>query len=335
MPEVPLSRLVRRITLRQLQVFDTVSRLGSFTRAAAALHLSQPTVSMQIKKLENDIGLPLIEQVSKRWSLTETGEALRSAAQDILDTLERFEMRVEEQKGLRTGQLSFAVVSTANYFAPRLLGQFRQLYPGIKVTLEVTNREHILERMRDNSDDVYLIGQPPASSELAFQPYLPNPMVVVAPLNHRFANRKGIFLREIADEPFILREMGSGTRIAVEQTFAEAGLGLNVCMELGNNESIKQGISAGLGIAVLSLHTLTGGDMNEVTVLDVEGFPISWQWFVGHPRGKRLSVAARTFIDFMYEQGPSLLPENVQGSALMDRPMVACDLARGPDAEGS
>jgi len=220
-------------------------------------------------------------------------------------------MQINDQKGLRTGQLRVAVVTTANYFAPRLLGKFRQAYPGIKVSLEVNNREHILERMANNLDDLYLIGKPPQSSTLEFQPYLANPMVIVAPLNHRFANKKAIPLSDVAEEHFIMREQGSGTRVAVEQKFADAGLTLKAGIELGSNEAIKQGITGGLGIAVLSLHTLTSGDMNELTVLDVQGFPISWQWYIGHPRGKQLSLVARTFIDFMYREGASLLPENV------------------------
>ena len=306
-----LGQLTRRISLRQLQVFDAVARLLGYTRAAEEMHLSQPTVSMQIKKLESDIGLPLTEQIGKKISLTEAGDALYQASRDILDTLGRFEMQIDDQKGLRTGHLHIAVVTTANYFAPRLLGKFCQAYPGIKVSLEVTNREHILDRMLHNIDDLYLIGRPPESSELEFQPYLSNPMVVVAPASHKLARKKSIPLSAIADEHFIMREQGSGTRIAVEQKFADAGLSLKVRMELGSNESIKQGITGGLGIAVLSLHTLTSGDMSELTVLDVQGFPISWQWYIGHPRGKRLSIIARTFIDFMYKEGSSLLPENV------------------------
>jgi DNA-binding transcriptional LysR family regulator len=283
------SQLARRISLRQLQVFEAVARLLSYTRAAEELHLSQPTVSMRIKKLESDIGLPLTEQIGKKISLTGSGNALYQAANDILGTLGRFEMQVNDQKGLRTGQLR-----------------------------DVTNREHILKRMANNVDDLYLIGKPPESTELDFQPYLNNPMVVVAPVNHRLAKKKSIPLAEIADELFIMREQGSGTRIAIEQKFADAGLTLRVRMELGNNESIKQGITGGLGIAVLSLHTLTGGDMNELTVLDVEGFPISWQWYVGHPRGKRLSIIASTFISFMYKEGPSLMPENVRSGIAED-----------------
>ncbi len=305
------SKLARRISLRQLQVFEAVARLLSYTRAAQELHLTQPTVSMQLKKLESDVGLPLTEQVGKRISLTDAGSALNSAARDILETLGRFEMQIDDQKGLRTGQLRIAVVTTANYFAPRLLGRFCSTWPGIKVALEVTNREHILERMANNRDDLYLIGKPPASSELEFQPYLMNPMVVVAPAGHRLAGRKALSIAEIADEFFILREQGSGTRIALEQKFAEAGHALKVRMELGSNESIKQGITGGLGIAVLSLHTLTAGDMKELTVLDVQGFPIPWQWYVGYPRGKRLSVVAKTFIEFMYREGPALLQDGM------------------------
>ncbi len=305
-------QLARRISLRQLQVFEAVARLLSYTRAAEELFLSQPTISMQIKKLESDIELPLTEQIGKKVSLTEAGNALHQASREILDTLGRFEMQINDQKGLRTGQLRLAVVSTANYFAPRLLGKFYQAYPDINVSLEVTNRDHILERMGQNMDDLYLIGKPPTSSDLEFKPYMANPMVVIAPIDHKLAKQKKIPLSVIGDEYFLIREQGSGTRIAIEQLFADAGKTLNVRMELGSNESIKQGVSGGLGIAVLSLHTITPGDLNELTILDVEGFPMSWQWYVGHPKGKRLSVIAKTFIDFMYEHGPSLLPESVR-----------------------
>lgn len=304
-------KLARRISLRQLQVFEAVARHLSFTRAAEELFLTQPTVSMQIKKLENDIGLALTEQIGKKISLTDAGKALYQAARDMLNTLGRFEMQIDDQNGLKTGELHIAVVTTAKYFAPRLLGIFCQRYPGINVYLEVTNREHILERMNRNLDDLYLIGKPPESSDLEFRPYMPNPMVVVAPADHRLANKRSIPLSEVAAENFILRERGSGTRIAAESIFTAAGHDINVRMELGSNEAIKQGITGGLGLSVLSRHTLTTGDLNELTVLDVEGFPISWHWYVGHPRRKRLSVVARTFIDFMYEEGPSLLPDDV------------------------
>jgi len=197
MVRVISSQFAQRISLRQLQVFEAVARLLSYTRAAEELYLSQPTVSMQIKKLESDIGLPLTEQTGKKISLTESGHALYQVSTDILGALSRFEMQISDQKGLRTGQLRIAVVTTANYFAPRLLGKFCQLYPGINVSLEVTNRENILDRMANNVDDLYLIGKPPESSELEFQPYLNNPMVVVAPASHRLAKKKAIPLRRL------------------------------------------------------------------------------------------------------------------------------------------
>ena len=306
------AKLARRISLRQLQVFEAVARLLSYTRAAEELFLTQPTVSMQIKKLETDIGMALTEQVGRQISLTEAGLAMQSASHEILSTLGRLEMQIDDQKGLHSGQLRIAVVTTANYFAPRLLGKFCQDYPNINVTLEVTNREHILERMIQNMDDLYLIGQPPESNQLEFKPYLPNPLVLIAPGKHKLAGKKNIPIAEIAQEAFIIREKGSGTRIATEQLFEKAGHNINVRMELGNNESIKQGVSGGLGLSVLSLHTLTAGDLNELAILDVEGFPISWQWYVGHPRGKRLSVVARTFIDYMFKEGMALLPKDIR-----------------------
>ena len=307
-----IGQLARRISLRQLQVFEAVARHLSYTRAAEELFLSQPTVSMQIKKLETDIDLPLTEQIGKKISLTQAGKALHEVSLDILGSLERFEMTINDQKGLRTGQLRIAVVTTANYFAPRLIGKFTQDYPGINISLEVGNREHLLDRMSRNLDDIYLIGKPPESSDLDFQPYLENPMVVVSTVSDPLSGLKSIPLAKIAEQPFIIREKGSGTRIAVENLFAEHDLSLNVRMELGSNESIKQGILGGLGIAVISQHTLTSGDMNELTILDVENFPLSWQWHVGYPHGKRLSVVAKKFIDYMYKEGPSLLTGSLE-----------------------
>ena len=282
MTEPISAQLARRISLRQLQVFEAVARHSSYTRAAEELFLTQPTVSMQIKKLETDIGVSLTELVGRKLSLTEAGRVLHSSSREILSTLSRFEMLIDDQKGLHSGELRIAVVSTANYFAPRLLGKFCNDYPNINVMLEVTNREHILERMNQNLDDLYIVGKPPRTSQLEFQPYLPNPLVVIAPTTHKLAGRKKLSFAEIIEEPFIIRERGSGTRIATEQVFENAGQTINVRMELGNNESIKQGVSAGLGIAVLSLHTITSGDLNDLTILDVENFPISWQWYVGH-----------------------------------------------------
>ena len=298
------SSLARHISMRQLQVFEASARLSSITRAAEELFLTQPTVSMQIKKLEGSVGLPLFEQVGKRISLTDAGEALYRAAREILEMLGRLEMEVAELKGLKTGQLRLAVVTTAKYFAPRILGKFCKDYPGIDASLEVTNRERLLERMTKNLDDLYIVGRPPESPEYEFEPYMPNPLVTVAPSTHPLAKEHNIPLSRIADEPFIIREKGSGTRKALETHFETHKLKLNIKMELGSNEAIKQAILGGLGIAVLSQHTLGQGiDQTGLTILDVKGFPIQWQWHIGHMRGKRLSVVARTFLEFLRSQG--------------------------------
>lgn len=306
------SKIARRISLRQIQVFEAVARNLSFTKAAEELHLTQPTVSMQLKKLEQDIGAVLTEQLGRKISLTGAGHEFAELSRDILSRLAHFEVQLNDKKGLHSGELRLAVVSTANYFAPKLLGQFCKVYPNINVLLEVTNRDRILERMANNQDDLYLVGKPPRSDKLDFKPYLPNPLVVIAPKDHPLSLKKGISVKELANEPLIIREKGSGTRIAVEQVFAKEGLTPNIRMELGNNESIKQGVLGGLGISVLSMHTLTSGDFHEISLLDVEGFPLSWRWYMGYPKGKHLSIVAQTFIEFMYKERIKLLPEEIR-----------------------
>jgi LysR family transcriptional regulator, low CO2-responsive transcriptional regulator len=302
------TRLLRRISLRQLQIFDAIARTGSFTRAAEALFLTQPTVSMQVRKLEEGVGMPLFEHVGKQTHLTDAGKVVLSYVREVLDALANVHMEIADMQGLKTGTLRLAVVTTAKYFAPRALGRFCELYPGVEVALKVTNRERLLERMTGNIDDLYIMGHPPDSDDVVFEPYLPNPLVVLAPRNHPFTGRKGISPGELAPYWFLMREAGSGTRMATEHFFAEHGIRLKIRMELGSNEAIKQAIDAGLGIAVLSRHTLSlEGDTGRLAVLDVRGFPIPWQWYVGHPRGKRLSVVARAFLEFLRSEGENIL----------------------------
>jgi DNA-binding transcriptional LysR family regulator len=300
---------MRHSTLRQLEVFEAIARLGSFTRAAEELYLTQPTVSMQIRKLSEAVGMPLFEQVGKKIYLTDAGRALQAFTRELLDHFARFEMTLADMKGLKQGTLKLAVVTTAKYFAPRLLGPFCQQYPGIDVSLKVSNRERVLERLADNVDDLYILGQPPEGLEVVAEPFLENPLVVLAPANHPLAGKKKIPLPRLADEPFLLREPGSGTRAATERLFAEHGLAIKVRMELGSNEAIKQAIVGGLGVSVLSRHTLAlDAPMGQLAVLDVEGFPIVRHWYVAHPRGKQLSVVARTFLDYL-KQSPRLSAE--------------------------
>jgi len=291
---------MRHTTFRQLEVFEAIARLGSFTRAAEELFLTQPTASMQIKKLKNTIGLPLFEQVGKRIYLTDAGKALQSTCREIFDTLNNFEMLVSDMKGLKQGKLRLAVVTTAKYFAPRLLGAFCKQFPGIDVSLEVSNRERLLERLSDNQDDLYVLGQPPEDFDVVYESFLDNPLVLLAPNNHPLINKRNISLQRIVQEPFIMREPGSGTRIAVERLFRKHKLELNVRMELGSNEAIKQAIVGGLGISVLSRHTLAlDSALGQLAILNVKHFPIKRQWYAVHPASKQPTIVAQTFLEYI------------------------------------
>jgi DNA-binding transcriptional LysR family regulator len=295
-------RTLKQATLHQLKVFEAAARHGSFTRAAEELFLTQPTVSMQVKQLTKAVGLPLFEQVGKRLYLTEAGKELFTTCRAIFEQLAQLEMTVADLKGLKQGQLRLAVITTAKYFVPRLLGPFCQRYPGIDISLQVTNHSGILERLTDNLDDLYVMSQVPEHLDVVFKPFLDNPLVVLAPANHPLANEKNISLVRLAEEPFIMREPGSGTRKAVQNLFAAHEITVKVKLELGSNEAIKQAIAGGLGLSVLSRHTLTpDGASSELTVLDVEHFPIHRNWYVIYPNGKQLSVVARTYLEYLLD----------------------------------
>jgi DNA-binding transcriptional LysR family regulator len=290
--------ILNQATLHQLKVFEAAARHGSFTRAAEELFLTQPTVSMQIKQLTKSVGLPLFEQVGKRLYLTEAGRELFATSRQIFETIAQFEMKVADLKGLKQGQLRLAVITTAKYFIPRLLGPFCQLYPGIDISLLVTNHEGILERMTNNMDDLYIMSQVPDHLDVSFEVFLENPLVVLAPAHHPLAQEKNIPIQRLSGEPFIMREPGSGTRRAVQKLFDEHGVAVKVKLELGSNEAIKQAIAGGLGISVLSRHTLMS-DASELTVLDVEHFPIKRNWYMVYPSGKQLSIVARTYSEYL------------------------------------
>ena len=297
---------IRHATLRQLQVFESIYRHGSFTRAAEELFLTQPTVSMQIKKLTDVMGLPLFEHVGRNVEPTEAGIELYDACRSMFEILTNLEMKIADLKGLKRGRLRLGVVTTAKYLPPEVLGEFSRIYPGIDLALEVANRHRIIERMHANEDDLYIMGQAPEDGiEIEVYPFSPNPLVVLAPRNHPLVNKKNIKLEEIANEPFIMREPGSGIRDLVFRTFDAKGLRPNVRMELGSNEVIKHAVVSGLGLSVLSLHTLTlEGVDGPVAILDVEGFPILRNWYIGYPKGKELSLIARTFLEFAINYQP-------------------------------
>ncbi len=287
-------------TLHQLKVFEATARHGSFTRAAEELFLTQPTVSMQVKQLTKAIGLPLFEQVGKRLFLTDAGRELFSTCQEIFGKLEQLEMSIADLKGMKQGRLRLAVITTAKYFLPRLLGPFCQKYPGVDISLTVTNHERVIERLGNNQDDLYVMSQLPENLDILAHPFLDNPLVVIGPKTHPLAKEKNIPLKRLAEETFIMREPGSGTRRAFQKLLDDQGLSVRVRLELGSNEAIKQAIAGGLGLAVLSSHTIAhDGSMGELMAFDVEGFPIPRKWYVVHLSGKQLSVVASTFLDYL------------------------------------
>lgn len=288
-------------TLHQLRVFEATARHGSFTKAAEELYITQPTVSSQVKQLTKAIGLPLFEQIGKRLYLTEAGNELLETCQGVFDKLDNFEMKVADLKGTKQGTLRLGVITTTKYFVPRLLGEFCEQYPGIDISLQVTNHQQLHQRMLNNEDDLYILSQLPEDVELYSEAFLENPLVVVARNDHPLAKKSMIPITDLNGESFIMRETGSGTRHAALKLFNQHKVSVKVRLELGSNEAIKQAIAGGLGISVLSKHTLSSAT-NELTVLDVQHFPIERWWYVGYLSGKQLSVIAGTFLKFLIDE---------------------------------
>ncbi len=304
----PMLNLARHVSLRQLQVFEAIARLKSFTKAADELYLTQPTVSTQIKRLTDVIGLPLFEQIGRQVYLTDAGRELQTAVKDVFGVLDRFEMKVSDIKGLKQGYLRLCVITTAKYFAPEVLGRFCQRHNGVDVSLKVTNRDSVLERLISNKDDLYILGQNPERElDMVTKAFAPNPLYVIAHRDHPLAGEFDIPMERLTGEYFIMREPGSGIRDYVLKTFEQAGLKPRVRMELGSNEAIKHAIYGQLGISILSLHTLVQeGPEPQLTILDVRGFPLQRQWYVAYPKGKELSVVASAFLAFLDEEGEQL-----------------------------
>ena len=291
------------ITFRQLRLFLALADTGSVSAAARALHVTQPTASMQLREVTESVGLPLYEVVARKVYLTDAGRQLASTAQAIVDEWERFGQTVNAMQGLTRGRLRVALVSTAKYFVPRLLGSFCERHPGIDISLEVLNRDGVVQRLRDNRDDLYVMSMPPQDMDLEDQTFLANPLVLIAPAGHPLAQRRSLALPALQGERFILRERGSGTRQATERFFADKGFAPETWLELGSNEAIKEAVAGHLGVAVISRHALKAEDLaRDVCLLPVTGLPIRSQWHVVHPRAKQLSPIARVFREHLLEQ---------------------------------
>lgn len=300
-------------TLQQMRLFEAVARHGSITKAADEVHLTQPTVSMQIKTLEGKIGAPLTEQIGKALHLTREGEEVAAASRDVLARMHDMRNALEDMKREVEGPLSVAVVSTAKYFLPRLLGSFKNSYPRVEPRLQITNRERLLQRMADNADDIYIMGRPPEEEALVAEPFLENVIVFVARPDHQLAGATAIPLARMAEESVISREPGSGTRLAVEKLCANVGVSLNSHMEFDDAEAIKQGVISDLGVAYLSLHMLRLElAAGELAILDVDGFPLRRRWYAVHRKGKRLSNAAAAFLAFLQDTSDAVADQPMQ-----------------------
>ncbi len=321
--------LVRHCTLRQLQLLEAIVRLGSFTRAAEELFLTQPTVSMQIKKLSESIGTPLFQHVGRAVEPTDAGREVYAACRDILNGLANLETKLADLKGLRRGRLRLGVITTATYVAPEILGAFCRRYTGIDVSLNVTNRNHLLERLSAQDDDLYVMGQHhELGQEVKAVPFAPNPLVMIARSDHPLVGQQQIPMRRLAEENLLLREPGSGVRDAVLKCFDAAGVKPRVRMQLGSSETIKHAILGGLGVSALSLHSVrleSGG--GRFAVLDVAGFPIRRRWHIVYSRTRELSLVARTFLDFAIASEPDIRAQLAEAMAAFHRVSAKMPLA--------
>lgn len=288
------------ITFRQMRILLAVAEHGSITTAAQALSVTQPTVSMQLKAMSDEVGLDLYEVIGKRVFLTAAGEAVAQSARLMQEEIDFLDQTIAAIKGHTQGRLRVALASTAKYFVPRMLGSFYKQYPDIDIAFEVLNRDGVVSRLKSNADDLYIMSVPPADMDLVKHRFLDNPLVIIAPADHHLAKRKKIRHQDIQNDMFVLREKGSGTRLACDSYFAEYNLKPKVRLELGSNEAIKQAVAGGLGLAIISLHALPPDPSADgLVVLPVDHFPIHSHWWIIFPKGKRLSPIAGIFLEHL------------------------------------
>lgn len=314
MTRLHIHRYLRHGMLPQLRLFEASARLGSFTQAAQELHLSQPAASVQMKKLTETLGVPLFEQVGKRLHLTDAGQRLNQGCQEIFRVLGSIEDDLVGMRALERGRMRLAVSTTGMCFAPRLLGAFVELHPGVQTAIQAHNRQTLVQRISNNDDDLYLFADAPELDDVVVQELLPNPLVVLARDDHPLVDVKDIAFERLAQEPFLVREEGSGARRITMRLFQEHGLEPQVRMELGTNEAIKEAILAGLGITIMSRHTFgLDPESSRYRCLDVRGFPIDNHWYLVYPASKRLSPVARAFLDFARARAKGMVLDALGG----------------------
>lgn len=303
---------MKNVTLRQLKIFEAVARHLSFSRAAEELHLTQPAVSMQVQALEDQAGLPLTEQTGKKVRLTAAGEEVARQARRVAEQLREAGEALAALKGVESGRLKIGVVSTAKYFAPSLLAEFRRRHPGVELQLTVNNRGTIVSHLADNSIDLAIMGTPPSAFETVAKIFAEHPLVFIAAPDHPLAGKRNVDPRRLADETLLIREPGSGTRGALERFLEERDVPAGARMELGSNETIKQAAMAGLGLSFISEHTIgLECSVGRLVKLNVTGTPVKRQWRLVYRTDKRLMPAATAFVEFMNSEGSRLIATQV------------------------
>ncbi|HEY5760964.1 MAG TPA: LysR family transcriptional regulator [Steroidobacter sp.] len=306
---------MRNITLRQMRVFAAVARYRSFTKAARELHLTQPAISQQIKLLEIEVGLPLLEHVGRQIHLTAAGEEVLRYASQVTELLREAGESLAAMRGLKRGVLKLGAVSTAKYFAPSLLSAFAPAYPEVTIRFTVGNREEIIQQLAANETDLVIMGRPPRELTTIAEPFAKHPLVVIASPHHPLAGKRRIPLERLGSENFIIREEGSGTRASMEHVFSKRGVPIRVLMEVSSNETIKQAVMAGMGIGFISIHTV-GLELaaGKLVMLNVTGLPLIRDWFVIHMRDKRLSPIAVAFRSFLLEKAAAIIHKTAEES---------------------
>ena len=299
------------ITFKQMRLFLALADTLSVTKASQKMGITQPTASMQLKEIAESIGFPLFEVINKKVHLTEMGEKLALTVRAMLNEWQSFEQSTEQLRGLYGGSIKVAVVSTAKYFIPKLLGSFYALYPHIDIALEVLNRDGVIKRLQDNKDDLYIMSRPPKEIDIQEEMFMSNPLVIIAHKSHPLSEKNNISIDALKDERFILRENGSGTRLFTEQHFKKKKFKPKILLELGSNEAIKKSVEGRLGLAVISRHAIEEYDLQKnLSILQVKDFPIASNWFIVNLKGKRFSPIALAFHNHLINEAKKLSLSN-------------------------
>jgi DNA-binding transcriptional LysR family regulator len=303
---------LKHSSLRRLRVYEAVARHRSFSRAASELHLTQPAVSMQVRQLEDEVGVPLYEQMGRRIDITAAGREVADCARAVMLRLREAEEALAQLTGAGGGEIAISAVSTAKYHVPMLLAEFRRKYPEVRVRLSVSNREQVVRDLTENSVDLAIMGTPPRGLDTIAVPFARHPIAIIAAPAHPLARGKRLPLARLAGETFLIRERGSGTRSAMERVFRERRFHPRETIEMSSNETIKQAVMAGMGVSFLSLHTV-GLEVaaRRLAVLDVAGTPVMRNWYVIHRERKRLSPVAEAFKDFLIARGAKAIEQAI------------------------